>query len=86
MVFYSIDVGVGTNEDVHELLIDTGSSNTWIGSLTAYRETSTSKDTGSGFAVTYGSGRVQGEEFEDLITIGNLRIQGQSIGVAQQGP
>lgn len=84
-MFYSIDIGVGANEDVHELLVDTGSSNTWIGSLTAYQRTNTSVDTGSGFSVTYGSGQVAGEEFEDTVTIGDLRIEGQSIGVALQG-
>lgn len=32
-----------------------------------------------------GSGEVQGELFEDRITLGELVIEGQGIGVAQQG-
>jgi hypothetical protein len=44
------------------LLIDTGSSNTWLGAGLAYVKTSTSKDTGGTVSVSYGSGSFSGEE------------------------
>lgn len=35
-----------TDNNVVTLLVDTGSSNTWVGAATPYTETSTSQDTG----------------------------------------
>lgn len=46
------------------LLVDTGSSNTWLGAGKAYHQTSTSKSTGQTVAVRYGSGNFSGEECE----------------------
>lgn len=45
-VTYTTSVGVGSPPTQYTLLIDTGSSNTWVGAGKAYVKTSTSKSTG----------------------------------------
>lgn len=67
------------------LLIDTGSSNTWIGADKKYKATSTSKKTGSTVSVSYGSGSFSGDEYTDTVTLSKtLVIENQSIGVASK--
>ena len=44
---YTVDVGVGSPPTDYTLLIDTGSSNTFVGTGKAYVQTSTSHDTGN---------------------------------------
>ena len=64
------------------LLIDTGSSNTWLGANKTYVKTDTSQDTGNTVAVSYGSGNFTGEEYTDTVTLGSgLTITGQSYVV-----
>ncbi|OJA14412.1 hypothetical protein AZE42_07676 [Rhizopogon vesiculosus] len=86
-LLYTTEVGVGTPPTYHKLLVDTGSSNTWIGANQSYVKTTTSKDTGSQFSVTYGdSNGVDGEEYLDTVTFNSdLVIEKQSIGVASAG-
>ncbi|KAH9178667.1 aspartic peptidase A1 [Lactarius sanguifluus] len=82
-VVYQASVGVGSPATSYNLLIDTGSSNTWVGAGKAYVKTSTSVQTGDSVSVTYGSGSFSGTEFTDTVTIGpGLVIPAQSIGVA----
>ncbi|KAH7909812.1 acid protease [Hygrophoropsis aurantiaca] len=82
-VTYIMSVGVGSPATQYNLLIDTGSSNTWVGANTPYNPTSTSQDTGNTINVSYGSGTMTGEEYTDLVTLNpSLTIQNQSIGVA----
>ncbi|KAH9065697.1 aspartic peptidase A1 [Lactarius vividus] len=82
-VVYQASVGVGSPATSYNLLIDTGSSNTWVGAGKAYVKTSTSVQTRDSVSVTYGSGSFSGTEFTDTVTIGpGLVIPGQSIGVA----
>ncbi|KZT32608.1 aspartic peptidase A1 [Sistotremastrum suecicum HHB10207 ss-3] len=82
-VTYVSNVGVGSPPTQYELLIDTGSSNTWVGAGTAYKKTSTSVNTGKRVSVTYGSGSFSGTEYLDTVSLGpSLVIQQQSIGVA----
>jgi len=82
-VTYTMSVGVGQPPTQYTLLIDTGSSNTWVGAGTRYRQTSTSKATGNTVNVSYGSGSFSGNEFTDQVTLGDsLVIRNQSIGVA----
>jgi hypothetical protein len=69
---------VGTQ--TFDLIVDTGSSNTWVGSGTKYKPGSTSTNTGKSFAVTYGSGSVSGTEFTDTVVVGGLTVTKQSIG------
>jgi len=82
-VTYTANVGVGSPPTDYTLLIDTGSSNTWVGADKAYVKTSTSQDTGNKVSVSYGSGNFSGEEYTDTVTLGDgLTISQQSIGVA----
>ncbi|KAH0831880.1 acid protease [Lanmaoa asiatica] len=46
-VTYTMPVNVGNPPTQYSLLIDTGSSNTWVGASTPYNPTSTSQDTGN---------------------------------------
>jgi hypothetical protein len=82
-VTYTASVGVGSPATDYTLLIDTGSSNTWVGALTKYKKTSTSKNTGKSVSVSYGSGSFSGTEYTDQVTLSSsLVIKSQSIGVA----
>ncbi|OJA16659.1 hypothetical protein AZE42_13356, partial [Rhizopogon vesiculosus] len=89
-VYHSADVGVGNPPTYYTLLVDTGSSNTWIGASKSYQKTSTSEDTGGQFEITYGAPpdqrTVYGEEYSDTVTLdSDLIIEKQSIGVAANG-
>ncbi|KAF7299716.1 Acid protease [Mycena chlorophos] len=84
-VTYTMSVGVGSPATDYTLLIDTGSSNTWIGAQKSnpYTPTSTSTDTRKTVNVSYGSGSFSGTEYTDQVTLApGLVIQNQSIGVA----
>ncbi|KAL7280027.1 hypothetical protein ACG7TL_006441 [Trametes sanguinea] len=82
-VTYTASVGVGSPATQYTLLIDTGSSNTWVGADKPYRQTSTSKSTGQKVSVSYGSGSFSGTEFVDTVTLAqSLVVKNQSIGVA----
>jgi hypothetical protein len=84
-VTYTTSVGVGDPADDFTLLIDTGSSNTWIGADKKYTPGSTSVNTRNQVTVTYGSGSFSGMEVKDTVTLGpGLVIEGQSIGVASK--
>ncbi|KAG1748362.1 acid protease [Suillus paluster] len=84
VVEYVAQVGVGSPATQYSLLVDTGSSNTWIGAANPYKPTNTSVDTGDTVSVTYGSGEFSGEEYLDTVTLSSdLVITGQSIGVAK---
>jgi len=80
---YTAAVDVGSPPTTFNLIVDTGSSNTWVGATTPYTETSTSQDTGNEVLVEYGSGLFFGEEFIDKVSFGGLTIPQQSIGVAE---
>ncbi|KIK33615.1 hypothetical protein CY34DRAFT_18260 [Suillus luteus UH-Slu-Lm8-n1] len=84
---YTADIGVGSPPVYYTLLVDTGSSNTWIGANKSYSKTTASQNTGNAFAVSYGDGfnqsYVAGIEYLDTITLtSDLVIEQQSIGVA----
>ncbi|KAJ7715163.1 aspartic peptidase domain-containing protein [Mycena maculata] len=83
VVSYIASVGVGSPATAYDLIVDTGSSNTWVGASQAYVKTSTSVNTGQSVAVTYGSGSFSGTEYTDTVTLApGLVINEQSIGVA----
>ncbi|KZS88601.1 acid protease, partial [Sistotremastrum niveocremeum HHB9708] len=86
VVSYVASVGVGTPATTYTCLIDTGSSNLWIGALKKYTKTSSSKCTGTGtgpFSVEYGSGSVSGSYCFDTVTLApTLVIKNQAIGIA----
>ncbi|KAI0050951.1 aspartic peptidase A1 [Auriscalpium vulgare] len=82
---YVASVGVGSPATSYSLLIDTGSSNTWLGATKAYVKTSTSTKTSDSVSVRYGSGSFSGTEYTDTVTLGSgLTITNQSIGVASR--
>ncbi|KDR85732.1 hypothetical protein GALMADRAFT_53199 [Galerina marginata CBS 339.88] len=82
-VTYIANVAVGSPATTFELLIDTGSSNTWVGATKAFKKTGTSTQTNNKVSVTYGSGSFSGTEFTDQVSLGSgLTISKQSIGVA----
>ncbi|GJE89585.1 aspartic peptidase A1 [Phanerochaete sordida] len=83
VVDYVLDVGVGTPPTTYSLLVDTGSSNTWVGAGQRFVRTSSSVETKDRVSVTYGSGEFSGTEFTDTVTLASgLVIPSQSIGVA----
>ncbi len=58
-VTYTASVGVGKPPTQYTLLIDTGSSNTWVGADQSYVKTSTSKSTGESIVSPHiGSGLI----------------------------
>ncbi|KAG2098734.1 aspartic peptidase domain-containing protein [Suillus discolor] len=76
-VYYTAAVGIGSPATTYNLIVDTGSSFTWV-SATSYVKTSTSVNTGQPVSVPgYGSGT----EYTDTVTLGNLTIIRQPIGV-----
>ncbi|KAK2465527.1 hypothetical protein APHAL10511_002419 [Amanita phalloides] len=84
-VIYTASVGVGSPPTDYTLIVDTGSSNTWVGAVTPYTPTSTSKQTTDKVSVSYGSGSFSGTEWIDQVTLTSaLVIPSQSIGVASR--
>ncbi|PPR06130.1 hypothetical protein CVT26_005352 [Gymnopilus dilepis] len=84
-VSYVASVGIGSPATTYELLLDTGSSNTWIGANKAYTQTQTSSKTPNSFAVSYGSGSCSGDEYTDQLTIvPGFTVDKQLLGVASQ--
>ncbi|KAI8989237.1 acid protease [Trametes punicea] len=83
VVYYTVSVGVGTPPTQYDLIVDTGSSNTWIGANQAYVKTNSSVDTGEEFLVEYGSGLVLGEQYTDTVTLDDLVLTKQAIGDAE---
>ncbi|KAJ7070794.1 aspartic peptidase A1 [Mycena amicta] len=85
VVSYIASVGVGSPATTYDLIVDTGSSNTWVGATQAYVRTSASTQTSNTVSVTYGSGSFSGTEFTDQVTLAfGLVISKQSIGVASR--
>ncbi|KAL4244016.1 peptidase A1 family protein [Abortiporus biennis] len=85
VVDYIVEVGIGSPPTPYKLLIDTGSSNTWVGAERKYTPTLSSVSTGQTVSVTYGSGSFSGDEYTDTVTLGlGLTIQNQSIGAASR--
>ncbi|KAG9312008.1 acid protease [Chiua virens] len=83
----TISVGVGEPASTFNLVVDTASSDTWVGarSNNPYKVTSTSKDTGNSVSAAYGTGYFVGEEYLDTVILSPyLVIKDQSIGVANQ--
>ncbi|KAI0760883.1 family A1 protease [Trametes elegans] len=85
-VDYVTTVKIGSSSKEFTLLIDTGSSNTWVGSRplqNPFLPSGTTRLTGDIVSVQYGSGFVTGLEMADSITLGSgLTINDQSMGAA----
>ncbi|KAM6501325.1 acid protease [Amanita muscaria] len=83
-VIYTASIGVGVPPTYYNLIVDTGSSNTWIGANKRY-SSKTGTKTSNKVSVTYGSGSFSGTEWLDTVKItSGLVIPKQSIGVASQ--
>ncbi|KAF5645183.1 hypothetical protein F25303_5692 [Fusarium sp. NRRL 25303] len=65
-----------------DLIVDTGSSNTWCGAQESCEPSSTGKSTGGFVYVPYGSGWFYGYEFLDHVAFGSLKVASQSVGAA----
>jgi len=82
-VDYVVEVVVGTPPKTYNMLVDTGSSNTWICCEIDYFPSNTSFDTGNSVYIEYGSGVMLGEQYLDVVHIApGLTITNQSLGVA----
>ncbi|KZT68718.1 acid protease [Daedalea quercina L-15889] len=82
-VQYTASIGVGSPPTYYNIVVDTGSSNTFVGTGTPYVKTSTSIPTDQQVNVTYGSGFFSGYEYLDQVTISSdIVIKNQSIGDA----
>ncbi|KAJ7751197.1 aspartic peptidase domain-containing protein [Mycena maculata] len=85
VVSYIAAVGIGSPATTYQLIVDTGSSNTWVGAEQKYVVTSTSVKSTQAVAVSYGSGSFSGTEYTDTVTLATgLVIPAQSIGVASK--
>ncbi|KAL5514599.1 hypothetical protein ACEPAG_1915 [Sanghuangporus baumii] len=83
VVTYVAEVGVGSPPTNYSLIIDTGSSNTWVGAGKSYSRTNTSRPSLQAVEVTYGSGFVFGSEVIDTVKLTKDLVISQSIGVAE---
>ncbi|KAF8706898.1 peptidase A1 family, partial [Rhizoctonia solani] len=81
-VAYTVQVLIGNQS--YNLIVDTGSGNTWIGAGKPYHPSPTSIRDGRAVSVTYGSGTFSGVQYNDTIVLGNLTASDQSISVATQ--
>lgn len=79
-VTYTIEVLIGNQ--TFNLIVDTGSSNTWIGAGKSYNPGPTSIKDGRLVSVSYGSGSFSGEQYRDTLTFGNISARSQLISVA----
>ena len=70
-----------------QLVIDTGSANTWVGAKNNYVETSNSVNTGKEVQIPNSGTAVVGTQCMDIVRLGNrLTIFDQRIGVASNSP
>ncbi|KAG2098269.1 acid protease [Suillus discolor] len=80
---YTVRVGVGSPATYYDLLVDTGSSNTFVGTGKKYVRTSTSVPTGQNVSLEYETGFFSGIEYYDTVTLApGFAIKNQSIGDA----
>ncbi|KAL4253204.1 peptidase A1 family protein [Abortiporus biennis] len=87
-VEYTVEIGVGNPPVNYTVLVDTGSSNTWICcEVGKYAYSETSIDTGNSVYIEYGSGVMTGEQYLDQLTLApGFVIRNQSLGVALVAP
>jgi saccharopepsin len=95
---YFSTIAIGTPAQEFKVVLDTGSSNLWVpsvscGSIACYLHqkydssaSSTYKKNGSDFGIRYGSGEVAGFISKDVLRIGDLTIKDQLFGEATSEP
>ncbi|XP_050312960.1 lysosomal aspartic protease-like [Anthonomus grandis grandis] len=98
---YYGEISLGTPPQNFSVVFDTGSSNLWVPSskcgivsggacILHHRynaeKSSSYKENGTDFAITYGSGSLEGFLSTDSLTIGSVTIQDQTFGEATSEP
>ncbi|OSC99303.1 acid protease [Trametes coccinea BRFM310] len=82
-VSYVVTVNIGNPPTSYQLLVDTGSSNTFVGAGKTFVMSSTTLLTTNIMGVQYGSGFFDGSQvYDDIELAEGLIIKNQSIGVA----
>ncbi|KAJ3555660.1 hypothetical protein NM688_g2458 [Phlebia brevispora] len=81
-IVYSAPVGIGTPPTYYNLIVDTGSSNTWAGANpdSPYVVTSSTVDTGYYLLIAYGTGFLLSYEYNDTVTLGSIALLNQGVG------
>ncbi|KAG2365600.1 aspartic proteinase [Suillus spraguei] len=80
---YTVAVGIGDSPITYNLIVDTGSANTWIAAGTRYVPTDTSVDLRLAVAKVYSTASFSGMLWEDTVTLANeLTITAMAFGVA----
>ncbi|TFK56005.1 endopeptidase [Heliocybe sulcata] len=95
---YFTEISLGTPPQVFKVILDTGSSNLWVPSTKCTsiacflhakydaEKSSTYKANGSEFSIQYGTGSMEGYVSNDVLTIGDITIQGQDFAEATKEP
>ncbi|KPM36273.1 Vacuolar protease A [Neonectria ditissima] len=95
---YFSEITIGTPPQTFKVVLDTGSSNLWVpssecGSIACYlhskytsSDSSSYKSNGSEFEIHYGSGSLSGFVSNDVVTIGDLKIEKQDFAEATSEP
>ncbi|KAG2360438.1 aspartic peptidase domain-containing protein [Suillus spraguei] len=82
---YRISVDIGDPPTTYNLLVDSGSANTWVGANTKYKPTEDSFNTGQRVGQTYGFGFFEGILWTDTFTLSKeFTITEMPIGVASE--
>ncbi|KAL7270691.1 aspartic proteinase precursor [Rhizina undulata] len=95
---YFAEISLGTPPQKFKVVLDTGSSNLWVpssqcGSIACYlhnkynsEESKTYKPNGTSFEIRYGSGSLSGFTSQDVLRIGELKVDGQTFAEATSEP
>jgi len=95
---YFSEITLGTPPQSFKVVLDTGSSNLWVPSTKCTSiacflhskydssASSTYKPNGTHFEIHYGSGSMEGEVANDVLTIGDLKVKNQDFGEATKEP
>ncbi|RDW85296.1 hypothetical protein BP6252_02886 [Coleophoma cylindrospora] len=79
-----VKVGIGSPATTYDLILDTGSANTWVGAEKKFVVTKTSYNTDAAVNVVYPEGSFSGNEYFDTLVLGGTTLKQQAIGVASR--